>query len=109
VFGGMLAGVKYILSDKEIKAFSYFGNLGKLPELPKVIETLDVHAATEKLRAEEHTQFFERDGLSDQKKAQFYSVRLASNSPTEDNYVYAQEWGCGLKQWQWWGVFDGHA
>jgi pyruvate dehydrogenase phosphatase len=41
----------------------------------------------------------------------WYSLRCASNSPCEDNYVAAQvpvSGNGGSQPWLFWGVFDGH-
>ncbi|OCK73247.1 protein serine/threonine phosphatase 2C [Lepidopterella palustris CBS 459.81] len=38
-----------------------------------------------------------------------HAVRVASNSPVEDELVAATAPGTGSRPWKFWGVFDGHA
>lgn len=86
------------------------GTAGKLPSLPTVVTVLDLEAATAKLREEEHTGNFGGDsGNGDTKHGIFFRVRLPSNHPVEDEYVYGTAAGVGGKPWEFWGVFDGHA
>lgn len=67
---------------------------------------LEYKAAIKKLNKEQKSRSFKEGqaGLV----SRFDIVRVPSNSPTEDNYVY-QVQGVGKdKDWHFWGVFDGH-
>jgi len=69
-------------------------------QLPQVVPSLDLEAATARLRQCEHIG---RVG-----GRTFHRVRLASNSPVEDDYIEGTAPGPGGEAWEFWGVFDGH-
>jgi hypothetical protein len=83
---------------------------GQLPPLPTVVTALDLEAATAKLRGEEYTgKFGQGSGSDTTQRGTYFRVRLPSNHPVEDEYVYGTAPGVGGKSWEYWGVFDGHA
>jgi len=67
-------------------------------ELPQVVPSLDLEAATARLRQCEHVG---RAG-----GRTFHRVRLASNSPVEDDYIEGTAPGPGGEAWQFWPVFE---
>ncbi|KAF2752727.1 protein serine/threonine phosphatase 2C, partial [Pseudovirgaria hyperparasitica] len=68
------------------------------------VPALDLKEATAKLSAEENQSTF-AIGTG----GSFYTVRLASNSPVEDNLSHGPARGIGKDPWYYWGVYDGHA
>ncbi|KAL1637953.1 hypothetical protein SLS56_000510 [Neofusicoccum ribis] len=70
------------------------------------VKALDLAAATELLRKEEKSKLFE---LGNGQRGRCDVVRVASNSPVEDEYMCGTQEGLGGKPWTFWGVFDGHA
>src|ERR1051326_8177583 len=61
----------------------------ELPPLPTVVTALDLEAATAKLRGEEYTgRFGGGSGNDVTQRGTYFRVRLPSNHPVEDEYVY---------------------
>jgi hypothetical protein len=68
---------------------------------------LSLPEANAKLRKEEGVAISK--GSNDGRTIQTSYVRVASLSPVEDDFSYGSiDVGQG-KQWQYWGVYDGHS
>lgn len=76
------------------------------PSIRSPAPALSVEEATAKLRAQEGTLTFDAGGGH---TGRFDYIRYASNSPVEDDYAFGSAAGPDRQQWQYWGLFDGHA
>ncbi|KAK7526161.1 protein phosphatase 2C [Phyllosticta citriasiana] len=76
------------------------------PVFDSPVEALDLPAAENKLKKDQKSFRFE---VSSGKNGRFDVVRLASNSPVEDEYAFGTAPGPGQRPVHFWGVYDGHA
>ncbi|KAK7535030.1 protein phosphatase 2C [Phyllosticta citribraziliensis] len=76
------------------------------PVFDSPVEALDLPAAENKLKKDQKSLRFE---VSPGKNGRFDVVRLASNSPVEDEYAFGTAPGPGNAPFAFWGVYDGHA
>lgn len=74
------------------------------PHIPSVVPPLNLETATAKLAAEQYSQRF-----TEGRGGSFFTVRLGSNSPVEDNLSHGSAAGVGDTPWRYFGVYDGHA
>lgn len=83
----------------------------KLSDVKQIVyPVLDLDAANEKLRASEQSFSLDSNSSSGESSvSRFDALRLPSNSPCEDELAFGTV-DVGQKQdWQFWGVYDGHA
>jgi pyruvate dehydrogenase phosphatase len=92
------SGIAYYVT--EVLEKRYKAQPEAATQLPHVVPSLDLEAATARLRQCEDVG---RVG-----GRTFHRVRLDSNSPVEDDYIEGTAPGPGGEAWEFWGVFDGH-
>ncbi|KAK8189855.1 phosphatase 2C-like domain-containing protein [Phyllosticta capitalensis] len=103
------AGARYRQSKRDISSASIptlLTSESAPPVFDSPVEALDLPAADKKLKRQEQSYSFE---VSQGQNGRFDVVRLASNSPVEDEYAFGTAPGPGNTPWAFWGVYDGHA
>lgn len=83
----------------------------ELPDLKQAIyPALDLDAANAKLKASEQSYSSDaKDATGVDSVSRFDILRLPSNSPCEDEFAFGAVDVGQERDWQFWGVYDGHA